>query len=395
MAGERYRQDKSRKKFEHFGMLVEEARVRLKGELHARLEEIWLSDEGASESRRQVAKNLLANLQVHPLSAPEYAKLVADDEDDPSFLKQLEQTGLPTFVGSLEALVADRRGTAQGRLRELSSVFREQVTTNLRLIEAKWEGDGRAAEEAARLREELEVFIRLLREELANRQRGYRAFLKKNIPQRIADLIETAKAKASKDIDRYLARLYIHDFYKPPRDAYRMGSAKRRAAGWRCAQALQWATSSPHAGLGYLVRQAISSRAGGEGINLQVARRLVHIDVPWNPMDMEQRVGRVHRFGSRQTVIVDTVVVKDSREADAYRIAREKLRLITSTIVERDRFKSVFSRVMCLLPQDELQSVLLNEPVTPFDAGDENRLSEMIQEGFRASGTPLLRFSAR
>ncbi len=335
----------------------------------------------------------------------------------------------------------------------------------------------------------------------------------------------------------------IHDFYKPPRDAYRMGSAKRRAAGWRCAQALQWATSSPHAGLGYLVRQAIrggwepgnpalaealaalrpyrlgpedepigrlferirkevsrqqqeadvedieealdggeedwlagrgledllvegttlvdkagdekwqkidegvlrevgsekvvlfaqpietvgalarylrritgrmpalivggqsdaertkeveafrradgpqflvSSRAGGEGINLQAARRLVHIDVPWNPMDLEQRVGRVHRFGSRQTVIVDTVVVKDSREADAYRIAREKLRLITSTMVERDRFESVFSRVMCLLPQDELQSVLLNAPVTPFDAGDESRLAEMVQEGFRA-----------
>src|SRR5262249_32285364 len=65
----------------------------------------------------------------------------------------------------------------------------------------------------------------------------------------------------------------------------------------------------------------VSSRAGGEGINLQVARRLVHIDVPWNPMDLEQRVGRIHRFGSRETIIVDTVVVQDSREADAYRIA--------------------------------------------------------------------------
>ena len=39
----------------------------------------------------------------------------------------------------------------------------------------------------------------------------------------------------------------------------------------------------------------VSSRAGGEGINLQVARRLIHVDVPWNPMDMEQRVGRSNR----------------------------------------------------------------------------------------------------
>src|SRR5207248_2147566 len=84
-------------------------------------------------------------------------------------------------------------------------------------------------------------------------------------------------------------------------------------------------------------RYLVSSRAGGEGINLQVARRLIHIDVPWNPMDLEQRVGRVHRFGSRQTILVDTVVVKDSREADAYRIARQKLELITKTLVVRER----------------------------------------------------------
>lgn len=128
----------------------------------------------------------------------------------------------------------------------------------------------------------------------------------------------------------------------------------------------------------------VSSRAGGEGINLQVARRLIHIDVPWNPMDLEQRVGRIHRFGSRETIIVDTLVVKDSREADAFHIAREKLRLIASTLVEKERFESVFSRVMCLLPQEELQSLLLNAPQAPFNEQDELLLSEMVQQGFRA-----------
>jgi len=129
-------------------------------------------------------------------------------------------------------------------------------------------------------------------------------------------------------------------------------------------------------------RYLVSSRAGGEGINLQVARRLVHIDVPWNPMDMEQRVGRIHRFGSRETIIVDTVVVQDSREADAYRIAREKLRLITKTLVEPERFESVFGRVMCLMGQDELQDILLNDPTTPFSTGDQTRLAQMVQDGF-------------
>jgi len=129
-------------------------------------------------------------------------------------------------------------------------------------------------------------------------------------------------------------------------------------------------------------RYLVSSRAGGEGINLQVARRLVHVDVPWNPMDMEQRVGRIHRFGSRETVIVDTVVVQDSREADAYRIARERLELVTKTLVEPERFESVFGRVMGLLGQDELQEVLLSGPSAPFSAGDQNRLAEMVQDGF-------------
>src|SRR5262249_27755926 len=50
----------------------------------------------------------------------------------------------------------------------------------------------------------------------------------------------------------------IHDFYRPPH-MFRLGDARRRAAGWRCAQAMQWAASSPLAGLGYLVRQAVRS----------------------------------------------------------------------------------------------------------------------------------------
>jgi superfamily II DNA or RNA helicase len=128
----------------------------------------------------------------------------------------------------------------------------------------------------------------------------------------------------------------------------------------------------------------VSSRAGGEGLNLQIARRLVHVDVPWNPMDMEQRVGRVHRFGSRRTIIVDTLVVQDSREADAYRIAREKLERITSALVEPERFESTFTRVMCLLPPEELQSILIEEPVAPLSDADEERLSKMVQEGFQS-----------
>src|SRR5262249_59810892 len=100
------------------------------------------------------------------------------------------------------------------------------------------------------------------------------------------------------------------------------------------------------------------------------------IEVPWNPMDLEQRVGRVHRFGSRRTILVDTVVVKDSREADAYRIARQKLKIIAATLVEPERFEAIFARVMCLVPPEELQTVLIRASQAPFDREEPARLDE-------------------
>ncbi|MCC7334628.1 MAG: DEAD/DEAH box helicase family protein [Pirellulaceae bacterium] len=129
-------------------------------------------------------------------------------------------------------------------------------------------------------------------------------------------------------------------------------------------------------------RFLVSSRAGGEGINLQVARRLVHIDVPWNPMDMEQRVGRVHRFGSRKNIVVDTIVVSQSREEHAYRAARERLRLIASTLVDADRFESLYSRVICLVPPEELQHLMIAGDLGPLSQQNEEELARMVRDGF-------------
>jgi superfamily II DNA or RNA helicase len=129
-------------------------------------------------------------------------------------------------------------------------------------------------------------------------------------------------------------------------------------------------------------RFLVSSRAGGEGINLQVAHRLVHLDVPWNPMELEQRVGRVHRFLTRRTVVVDTMVVKDSREVHAYRVAREKLREVASTLVPPDKFESLFSRVMALVPPEELQGILAQSAHGPLDDEERRQLSALVTDGF-------------
>jgi hypothetical protein len=140
-------------------------------------------------------------------------------------------------------------------------------------------------------------------------------------------------------------------------------------------------------------RFLVSSRAGGEGINLQVARRLVHLDVPWNPMEMEQRVGRVHRFGSRRTILVDTLVVKDTREADAYRVARERLALIAGTMVDPERFESLFARVMCLVPPADLLNVVGKRPLAPLGREDQEQIASLVHAGFAAWDTFHRRFA--
>jgi superfamily II DNA/RNA helicase len=51
-------------------------------------------------------------------------------------------------------------------------------------------------------------------------------------------------------------------------------------------------------------RVLVCTAAGREGINLQFARVLFNFDLFWNPMDMEQRIGRIHRYGQSPSVQV-------------------------------------------------------------------------------------------
>ncbi len=126
----------------------------------------------------------------------------------------------------------------------------------------------------------------------------------------------------------------------------------------------------------------VSSKAGGEGINLQIARRLVHIDVPWNPMDMEQRIGRVHRFGSKETIIVDTLVVSGTREERMWAVARSKLRSVAQTMVEPEKFEALFSRVMSLVAPEEIQDIFVGDPSGNVSEEDSEKLSSLVVAGF-------------
>lgn len=106
-------------------------------------------------------------------------------------------------------------------------------------------------------------------------------------------------------------------------------------------------------------RLLLSSAAGGIGINLQVARVAVHFDLPWNPMVLEQRVGRVHRIGSTRTIVVETILLKGSREAEVFtRITtrlQEIVRDLTADPLERE---ALFRRILASLDPDALREIL-------------------------------------
>jgi SNF2 family DNA or RNA helicase len=80
----------------------------------------------------------------------------------------------------------------------------------------------------------------------------------------------------------------------------------------------------------------ICTAAGREGINLQFARVLFNYDLPWNPMDLEQRIGRIHRYGQESTAQVYNLVATDTIEGQIYLILENKLNDIAKTLGKLD-----------------------------------------------------------
>jgi len=58
----------------------------------------------------------------------------------------------------------------------------------------------------------------------------------------------------------------------------------------------------------------IATDAAGEGINLQYCRFLINWDIPWNPNRLEQRMGRIHRYGQKDEVWVYNLVASNTSE---------------------------------------------------------------------------------
>lgn len=101
----------------------------------------------------------------------------------------------------------------------------------------------------------------------------------------------------------------------------------------------------------------IATDAAGEGINLQFCWLMVNYDIPWNPARLEQRMGRIHRYGQKHDpVIIMNLVAGKTREGKVLMTLLEKLK----TIADKLRSDKVYDVIGRLFHEFSLKSYMEN-----------------------------------
>ena len=76
----------------------------------------------------------------------------------------------------------------------------------------------------------------------------------------------------------------------------------------------------------------VCTESGGEGLNLQFCSNLINFDLPWNPMRLEQRIGRIHRLGQTRPVHVFNLCTRDTIEEHVLNLLQEKIDMFQAVI---------------------------------------------------------------
>ncbi len=135
----------------------------------------------------------------------------------------------------------------------------------------------------------------------------------------------------------------------------------------------------------------ISTSAGGEGINLQVCHILFNYDLPWNPMAVEQRIGRIHRYGQFDTSQIYNLVAEDTVEEKIYGLLERKLVEIAKTIgkvdeVTGDVLEDFRSEILGFLGSSPNYQELYKKALIDRDyKRTEKELSEALEKARQAS----------
>jgi superfamily II DNA or RNA helicase len=126
----------------------------------------------------------------------------------------------------------------------------------------------------------------------------------------------------------------------------------------------------------------VATEAAGEGINLQCCHVLFNYDIPWNPNRLEQRMGRIHRYGQRKDCLIFNFVATNTIEGRVLQRLLEKLQEIRNALDD----DAVFNVVGEVLPAAQIERVLRDYYAGHMGEADlEDRLLHNVDEGrFRA-----------
>lgn len=201
------------KKREVFAQTVDEFKPRMRAQITEQLGKIGGSSNASVQAaREQARRSILDSLEIHPVSAPELAKILRDDEDDPpAMLKEPKDTGVPELQETLIRLGDLERARRASQLQEVTNRLGDTLLNELQIIDAQWRSEGRAADEAQRLEEALQKILKPMREEYDRRVGAFREFLDETVSAKIEALVLEARAAAEIEVRSYLTSLqYAH-----------------------------------------------------------------------------------------------------------------------------------------------------------------------------------------
>ncbi|GJQ27846.1 MAG: helicase [Phycisphaerae bacterium] len=287
-------------------------------------------------------ENRARRLEVGLKRAQELARIAPPDLPDPDELEEMEEEDRARLEEMLEAIsLANNAEEVRAEIAELRELAQQALTVEQSGVEAK----------LSRLKE-------LLHEQGFYGDRSQRLLIFTEFKDTLDYLMEKLN-------DWGFRVGCIHGGMKP---------GSRDEPGTRLYAEQQFREGE--------IQILVATEAAGEGINLQVCHILFNYDIPWNPNRLEQRMGRIHRYGQRKDCLIFNFVATNTIEGRVLQRLLEKLQEIRNALDD----DAVFNVVGEVLPAAQIERVLRDYYAGKLgDADLEDRLLHNVDEGrFRA-----------
>ena len=141
------------------------------------------------------------------------------------------------------------------------------------------------------------------------------------------------------------------------------------------------------------VQVMVATEAAGEGINLQFCWLMINYDIPWNPVRLEQRMGRIHRYGQEKDCLIFNFVSTNTREGRVLWKLFERLRAI-ETDLDPENTGKIFNVLGDIFPANQLErmirdmysrnlteDVIKNRIIEQVDVQSFRRITQSALEG--------------